>query len=630
VNKKKQKNFDLFLRGPIQTSLRSVIGTRYRNSHCPKQTKVFWFFFSKKNLFLFFLFTSPAFARDDIITLSTAAQPPGGYSSLPYATADAPKGGSLTEPGLGDFDDLNPFIVRGTAPDTILGLIWQPLFKLSDTDSVTEYAELARDVRIEGNRVIFDLDPRARFSDGTLVTAADVVWTYQTMITQGLPFYASEYGEVASAKALNSETVVFTLKPGAGPDTVFNLAGLYILPEHFYAGRDFGAPDRRFPVGSGAYRVSEVNWGSSITYSHVKDWWAANIPSDKGFYNFATVTEDFFQTKSVLMQAFRAGQLDVHIEGSSILWATGYDFPAVRDGRVKRELVPETLPAGMFGLVMNTRRPVFADARVREALTLAYDFEWANRVLFYGDYLRDGSYFANSRMASSGLPSADELKLLAPYRAEIPPAVFTKPFALPVTDGSGYNLPQLEQAMKLLNEAGWTVRHFKLVNAAGQQMRFEIILDDQQYERIAIPYAYDLKLLGMDVTVRTLDDATYERRQDAFDFDMIDESYPETDDPGSEQAAYWGCANANVLGSENWAGVCSPAIDAMIAAEMAAPDAARKLTAVHALDRLLLNGWYVVPWFYADNERLAWWQDKVAKPDAPLQVGHDFALWWAK
>lgn len=571
----------------------------------------------------------PAFARSDIVTLSTAPQPPVGYTSLPYANANAPKGGALTLPGQGDFDSLNPFIVRGTTPDTILQ-IWQPLFKLSDTDSVTEYAELARGVSVNGNEVTFALDPRAKFSDGTAVTAADVVWTYETLIAHGLPFYAAEYAEVAGASAPDATHVLFTLKPGAGPDTLFNLAGLYVLPAHFWAHREFDAPLRDFPVGSGAYQVRDVAWDNSITYARVKNWWAADVPSDVGFDNFDSVTEIFFQNKSALLQAFRAGEMDVHIEGSSVLWATAYDFPAVRQGRVRLALLPEHLPAGMFGLAMNTRRPQLADARVREALTLAYDFEWANRALYFGDYRRDDSYFSNSPMAASGLPSADELRLLAPYRREIPAAVFSHPFKLPVTDGSGYNLPQLEQAMALLNAAGWRVKNFKLVNAAGAQMRLEIMLDDAQYERIAIPYAYDLKLLGIDATVRTIDPATYQRRAQNFDFDMTDADFPVSDYPGSEQAGYWGCAAAASPGSLNLAGVCSPAVDGMIAAELAARNAAEKQTALHALDRLLLNGWYVVPWFYSDTERLAWWQTKVAKPDAPLQVGHDFTLWWAK
>jgi microcin C transport system substrate-binding protein len=578
---------------------------------------------------LFFAFAAQAQPRPDIITLGTAPLPPPGFTHLPYANAEAPKGGSLTQPGQGDFDDLNPFIVRGTVPNTIFQ-VWQPLFKLSDTDSVTEYADLAQSVQVDGNTVTFRLNPAARFSDGTQVTASDVVWTFHTLVTQGVPYFATEYAAVASAAAPDPTTVVFTLKPGAGADTVFNLGGLYVLPAHFWAHRSFTTPLRALPVGSGAYRVSHVAWGSSITYTHVKNWWAANLPAEKGFDNFQTITQVFFQEKSALIQAFRAGELDVQVEGSAKLWATAYRFRAVQDGRVKLQLAPMTLPTGMYGLVMNTRRPVFADRRVREAVTLAYDFQWANRALFYRDYTRDTSYFMNTPMASSGLPSPAELKLLAPYKADIPPAVFTTPFALPVTDGSGYNLAELEQAMALLNEAGWHVRHFKLVNAAGEQMKFQILLDDRQYERIAIPYVADLKLLGIDATVRTVDEATYQRDENAYDFDMTVGLFPISAYPGPEQADYWGCAAAHSPGSNNLAGACNPAIEAMLKAEIGAGNLPQKQTALRALDRLLLNGWYVVPWFHADIVRLAWWQNRVAKPSSPLQTGVDFSRWWAK
>jgi microcin C transport system substrate-binding protein len=405
---------------------------------------------------------------------------------------------------------------------------------------------------------------------------------------------------------------------------------LYVLPAHFWANRDFATPLRDFPVGSGAYRVSAVDWGNSVTYTRVQNWWAAGIPADRGFDNFDTVTELYFRDKSALLQAFKAGELDEHVEDSAAQWNAAQTWPEVRDGHVRLELVPETLPAGITGLVMNTRRPEFADARVRKALTLAFDAEWTNRALFGGFLRREHSYFSNSAMASSGLPSPDELKLLAPYRRGILPAVFTTPFTLPVTDGSGYNLPELEQAMALLNAAGWQVRNFVLVNAAGQQMSFEILLDDPKYERIVIPYAHDLGLLGIAATVRTVDPATYLRREQDFDFDMTEAEFPVSDDPGSEQAAYWGCAAARTPGSENLAGVCSPAIDATITAETAAPNADAKRTAIHALDRLLLNGWYLVPWFSAESERLEYWPSRVTKPSAPLQVGVDTSLWWAK
>ncbi len=567
--------------------------------------------------------------RDDVMTLSTAPLPPAGYTALPYANRNAPKGGAITISAVGDFDQLNPFILRGTPPPSIYR-VWQPLFKASDTDSVTAYAELARAVTVQGNKVTFFLDPRARFSDGTRVTAADVVWTFNTLITQGLPFFAGYYAAVAGVAAPDDETVVFTMKPGAGRDLPINLAGMYVLPAHFWKGRNFADPLLVPPVGSGPYRVSTVSFGNAITYTRVKNWWAASLPSDRGFYNFDEFTEQFFQTDAVALQAFKAGQIDARVETSAKQWATAYDFLAARDGRVKLALVPETLPAGIYGLAMNTRRATFADLRVRQALTLAFDFEWMNRVLFHGAHTREHSFFSNSVLASAALPGGAELKLLAPFRGQVPDAVFTTPYTLPVTDGSGYNLPQLEAAMKLLNAAGWRVRNFRLVNPAGQQMSFEILLDEQQFERIVIPYAADLKLLGIDATVRTIDVATYQRRMQDFDFDMTQTILPESDFPGTEQSDYWGCAAAATPGANNLTGVCSKAIDAMVAAQMAAPDAAATAAAIHALDRLLLNQWIIIPWWTAKFERLAWWQGRVAKPDAPLQLGVDYDLWWAK
>jgi microcin C transport system substrate-binding protein len=564
------------------------------------------------------------------MTLSTAVQPPVGFTSLPYANAAAPKGGSITVSAVGDFDNLNPFILKGTPPVSIYR-VWQSLFKQSDSDSVTSYADLARSVEVgaDGLTVTFHLDPRARFSDGTKVTAGDVMWTFHTLVTQGAPFFAGYYAGVASVAAADDETVVFKLRPGSGRDLPSNLGGIYVLPEHFWKGRNFADPLLVPPVGSGPYQVSNVSFGNSITYTRVKNWWAADLPENKGFYNFDTYREEYFQSDAVALQAFKAGQVDARVEISAKQWATAYDFPAVREGEVKRVLAPESLPAGLEGFVMNTRRPEFADARVRQAMTLAFDFQWMNRVLFYNSYERDDSYFTNSYLASSGLPSPAELKLLAPYRQEIAPSVFTTPFALPVTDGSGYNLPQLEQAMRLLNAAGWQVKDFKLVNAAGRQMEIEILLSDQLYERIAISYAADLKLLGINATVRTIDTATYQRRLQNFDFDMVFAAFPESDFPGTEQGDYWGCAAADAPGSNNLAGVCSPAIDAMIKAQNEAPDNAGKIAAIHALDRLLLNGWYIVPAWTSKNLRVAYW-DRLAMPKAPIQLGVDYDLWWDK
>ena len=508
------------------------------------------------------------------------------------ANVAAPKGGVLTVGALGAFDNFNPFILRGNAPDTVWQ-VWQPLFKFSDTDNVTEYAEVARAVRVRPGAVTFLLDPRARFSDGVRVTSADVVWTYRTLVAQGLPLYAAEYGQVAGVRAPDDETVVFTLKAGAGPDTVFNLAGMDVLPEHFWAGRDFSAPLRDFPVGSGPYRVTGVSWGSSVSYAHVRDWWAAGLPVDTGADNFDGVTELFFQDKAVEAQAFRAGLLDVLVGAE----------PGAEPGVAVARL-PLGLPEGMRGLVMNTRRAAFADVRVRQALTLAFDFGWVNRALLGGRAVRCDSYFGNTGMAAG--------------------------LALPVTDGSGFEAAELARAMTLLNAAGWRVRDFALVNAAGEPMRIEILLDDPGDERMVMAYAHDLGLLGIGVDVRELDGASYARRVQGFDFDMTEAAFPVSGYPGSEQAGYFGCADADTPGSENLAGVCDPAVEAAIGLVLSARDFAGKKAAVQALDAALLRGYYVVPWFYLPEVTVAWWQNRVAKPEAAVVMGVDLSLWWAR
>jgi microcin C transport system substrate-binding protein len=579
---------------------------------------------------LFFLFPIAASAGSNIITFSAVPPPPPGFKSLPYANPDAPKGGSFTTAAIGVFDNLNPFILAGTAPDSIFR-IWQPLFKPSDTDSVTAYADLAQsaDISADGLTITFHLNPAARFSDGVPVTAADVIWTYRTLITQGAPIYAALYTGIVSATAPDPQTAIFTFGKGAGRAQLLNLAEMYVLPAHFWRSRNFAAPLLTFPIGSGAYQVAAVDYGASITYAHVKNWWAETLPAERGFDNFAIVTQQFFHSDAVALQAFKAGQIDARIEDSSALWARAYHFPAIQDGSVVLAQVPLTLPAGINGLVMNTRRPPLDDARVRHALTLAFDFEWTNKHLYQDAEVREHSYFTNSPMAASGPPGRAEQALLAPFRGQIPASVWTA-FQLPVTDASGYNFPQLTQALALLGQAGWRVKNFKLVNEAGQPFRLEILLDDPAGEAILLPYVADLRRLGIDATIRTIDPNAYQRRLDADDFDMTQASFPATDYPDTEQAAYWGCAAARTAGGDNLAGICTPAIDAMIQAEIAAPSLAAKTTAMHALDRLLLNGWYIIPFGVRRFEDVAYWRTKVVKPDAALQIGVDYDLWWAK
>ncbi len=575
--------------------------------------------------------TAAAKQRTDILTLSASPLPPPGFTHLPYANPQAPKGGAFTTAAIGSFDNLNPFILGGTAPDDMF-LVWQPLFKPSDTDSVTAYADLAQSAEIspDGLTVTFHLNPRAIFSDGSRVTASDVIWTYRTLISQGAPIYAELYAGISSASAPNPETAIFTLQKGANRAEILNLAEMYILPAHVWRGKNFADPLLTFPIGSGPYRVANVAFGDSITLTRVPIWWATNNPTDLGFYNFDLITERYFHVDSVALQAFKAGEIDARIEHSPAIWADSYKFPPAQAANIALEQPPLSLPSGIHGLVMNTRRAVFADPRVRHALALAYDFEWANRVLDQWEQTRERSYFSNSPMASSGPPTVDEIKLLSPFRNQLPPAIFTAPYELPATTGDGDHLRNLSLALALLNQAGWQIRNFKLVNKNGNPFTFEILLSGPEDAPKIIAYAATLKSLGIAATIRTIDPASYQKRLDSYDFDMTIGSIPATDYPDTEQSGYWSCAAAAAPGSDNWAGICSPAIDAMIAAEIAAPSLAAKTTAIHALDRLLLNGWYDIPWGSTAHEDLAYWRNKVAKPATPLQIGVDYTLWWAK
>jgi len=515
---------------------------------------------------------------------------------LPYANAQAPQGGSLTIPGEGSFDSLNPFILRGSAPDTILQ-IWQPLFKLSDTDSVTAYPDLAQSVTVDDDIVTFALDPAARFSDGTPVTAGDVVWTFRTLVTRGLPFFAADYADVIAAVALDPTHVEFGLGPAAGPETVLALAGMYVLPEHFWAGRDFSAPLRDIPPGSGAYRVKSVDFGSRITYEKQPDWWAAALPSERGFDNFSAVTQSFFASPAAERQALAAGALDARVEPSALLWARA------DRGAWTRFDAPLTLPVGMSGLAINAGRPKLADPRVREALVLAFDFEWTHTHLLGGGAQRTASYFTNTGMSA--------------------------PFTLPASDGSGDDLPNLKRAMALLNDAGWQIKDGALTSAAGRPMHLTILLTDPADTRFVLPYIANLRQLGIDADIFAPDPTTAATRQAAGLYDLTNADYPISAWPGAEQASYFGCDAARTPGSPNLSHICDPAIEAAIATEMAATDAPAKQAAVTALDALLLNGWYTVPWWHEPAQHIEYWPHAVALPAAPLQAGHDFSLWWA-
>jgi microcin C transport system substrate-binding protein len=593
----------------------------------------------------------PALAEDGTVTRSSAiavlAKPalPPDFPYFPYVNPTAPKGGEVTLASIGTYDSFNPFILRGTAtggmvsPWVVLpggsgsgstvGHVWESLLTSSADEISSGYGHLAQTIELPADKmwVAFELRPEAKFSDGAPVTAEDVAWTYRTLLEKGRPSFRIQMADVKDVMVEGPRRVVFHFKSNDNRELPLILGGLPVLPKHFFEGRDFTRPLTDPPIGSGPYRIANFELGRGVTYARRPDWWAVDMPTGKGTNNFDRVRVEYFRDSTVAMEAFKAGQIDLRSENISKNWATAYEFPAVARGLVKKQDFSHHLPTGIQGYAMNTRRPVFANPLVRQAMAEVFDFEWANKNLFYGTYTRTLSYFSNSDLASSGVPEGDELKLLEPYRKELPPALFTEPFKLPVTDGSGNNREQLRHALELLRQAGWTVKDRKLVDANGQPMSFTILLDEPSLERVALPYVQTLQKIGVDARVRTVDPAQYQHLTDDYDFDMIMMIYPEGDIPGNELRDYFTCAASKAQGSFNTPGVCDPAVDALVEKIVTAQDRETLKTAGRALDRVLLWRWYLVPNWDSRTFHIAYW-DRFGHPDKPIREGFNFDTWW--
>lgn len=565
--------------------------------------------------------------RSHALSLMGPAALPPGFAHFPYADPNAPKGGEAALGAIGTFDSFNIHIVRGTAAGSA-GLVYDALMRASADEAQVAYGHLAHTVEAaaDGMSVSFELRPEARFHDGVPVTAEDVAWTFQTLIAHGRPHYRQYWADVAEVRVDSPHRVTFRFKHANNRELAHILGQLEVLPKHWWASRDFARPLTEPPLGSGPYRVGRFEFGRTLVMERVPDYWGRDLPTARGMANFDRRVE-YFRDSTVALEAFKAGQIDFRQENIAKEWATAYEFPAVKRGLVKKEEFRHRLPTGMQGFVMNTRREVFRDARVREGLARVFDFEWANTNLFYGAYTRTGSYFSNSPLASSGLPQGAELALIEPYRDRLPAGLFTTPFTLPVTDGSGNNREQLRAALGLLREAGWTVRERRLVNEAGRQMRFEILLNNPAFERVALPYVQWLGRMGVDAHVRTVDAAQYQRLMDTYDFDMTVEVFGQSESPGNEQRGYWTCASAAQEGGQNSAGVCNPVVDELVEKVINAPDRAALEAATHALDRVLLWNWYVVPHWHLRTIRAAYW-DRFGRVDMPLRSGMAFDAWW--
>jgi microcin C transport system substrate-binding protein len=556
---------------------------------------------------------------------------PADFKHFDWVNPDAPKGGRMVMIGtsaITTFDSFNPFILKGD-PAQGLGLLFDTLMTPSNDEPDAVYGLVADRAELAADRssVTFHMRPEARFSDGSAVTAADVVFSFETLKEKGHPAYRTQLRDIAKAEALDDHTVRYTFSVTQSRDLPLVVAGLPILSKAYYATHNFEHSTLEPPLGSGPYKIGDYKQGSFVSYLRRDDYWGKDLPVNRGRYNLDEWRYAFFRDRTAELLALQAGDLDLREEFTARDWVTGYDIPAVKAGKLVKLTMPDNTPSGAQGFFLNTRRPQLADVRVRKALDYAFDFEFTNKALFYGLYTRTQSFFENSPLKATGKPSDAELALLEPFRAQLPPEVFGEPQTSPVTDGSGRNAAQLREADKLLKEAGWQIKGGKRINAKGEVLGLEFLIDDPVSERILTSYVENLSRLGLAASVRRVDQAQYQRRVKAFDFDIISTRYVVGLTPGIEIRSFWGSKAAKTDGSANLSGISSPVVDALIGRVIDARTRADMETATHALDRVLRAGHYWVPEWYKPIHTIAYW-DKYSQPAATPRYDRGLDSWW--
>ncbi len=553
---------------------------------------------------------------------------PAGFKHFDYVNPAAPRGGTVRLAAIGTFDTLNPFILKGVAAAGIGG-VFDTLTVGSADEPFSEYGLVAETIETPPDRswVAFTLRPEARFHDGSPITAEDVIWTFEALRTRGHPFFRAYYAQVARAEKVGDRKVRFHFARGDNRELPLIVGQMPVLSKAYWTRKGFDRTTLEPPLGSGPYRVESLEPGRSITYRRVKDYWGARLPVNVGRNNFDVIRFDYYRDTTVALEAFKAGQYDFREENSAKSWATAYTGPAVSQGLIRRELIRHERPTGMQAYVFNERRPLFRDRRVRLALAYAFDFEWANRHLFHGAYTRTRSYFSNSELASRGLPSPEELRILEPFRGKVPGEVFTREYAPPETDGSGNIRDNARAAMELLREAGWQVKGQRLVNGRGEPFEFEILGADPGFEKVHLAFAKNLERLGIVARVRTVDAAQYQNRLDGFDFDVTVAVWNQSLSPGNEQRDFWHSSTADVQGSRNLAGIKDPVVDRLVELVIAAPDRAALVARTRALDRVLLWGHHVIPHWHIQAFRVAYW-DRFGRPATSPRYALGFDTWW--
>ncbi|MBE6449516.1 MAG: ABC transporter substrate-binding protein [Alphaproteobacteria bacterium] len=585
-------------------------------------------------IFLLFLLNTTAFATEPVHAVSMHGQPKyaADFKHFDYVNPNAPKGGTLKQASFGSFDTLNPFSIKGNvAPG--LGLLFETLMVSSADEHFSQYGLIAQKIEVPEDRawVAFHINPKARFQNNEPITAEDVVFSFELLKEKGMPQYRYYYAGVDKAEATDKYRVLFTFKEGENRELPLILGQMPVLSKAYWKDRDFDATSLEVPVGSGAYRLKEFKLNRYVIYERDKNYWGADLPVNQGMNNFDEIRYDIYRDSAVAVEAFKSGAYDVRLENEAKKWATAYDIPAYYQGQLIKKEFKHSLPSGMQGFVMNTRRKIFENPKVREALQYVLDFNWLNENLFYGSYRRTQSYFDNSDLGAKGLPTAEELTLLNPLKKDLDARVFSEEITVPELDS--YNpRPQLLEALDLLSEAGWNVQEGVLKDKNGNVFKFEILLDTSgaaAWERIALPLVRNLKKIGIQATIRVMDALQYKHRLDNFDFDMCVMVWGQSLSPGNEQRYFWSSAAANQSGSYNLAGIQNPAIDVLIEKVVQAQTTEQLKTATKALDRALMWGFYVIPNWYSDKTRIVYW-DKFEMPDVIPMQGVNIMTWWAK
>jgi peptide/nickel transport system substrate-binding protein len=567
------------------------------------------------------------------IAMHGAPALPADFAHMPYANPDAPKGGRLVQGLLGTFDSLNPLIVRGLAVQQIRGFVVESLMARGNDEPFTLYGLLAKSIETDDARttVIFRLDPKARFADGRPVLAEDVLFSWALLRDKGRPNHRLYYAKVTKAEALDERTVRFDLGGANDRELPLILGLMPVLPKHAVEVATFEETSMTPPIGSGPYRVTAVKPGASVTLTRNPDYWGNDLAVNRGLWNFDEIRLDFYREANGAFEAFKRGLYDFRVETEPLRWHDGYEFPAARNGEVIRDVIKTGMPQPSEFLVFNTRRSMFADIRVRQALTLLFDFEWINRNYFFGLYGRAGGFFAGSELSAYARPEDDrERELLKSHASSMPPDILDGTYRLPVSDASGRDRATLRSALALLSQAGYELEGTVLrQRATGMSLAFEILVTTRDQERIALAFQRDLKRAGIEASVRAVDGVQFDQRRLGFDFDMIQNRWDQSLSPGNEQLFYWGSEAADNQGTRNYMGAKDPAIDALIAAMLEAREHPDFVSAVRALDRTLMSGFYAIPLYNAQEQWIARW-NRIERPATTALSGYLPETWWQK